>query len=63
MTLKIFLDYLKFSGLLISFAINPYHWRLAYRFDRPNDTDPAMYQFSITIGPLSVRAILDDGSW
>jgi len=63
MTLKIFLDYLKFSGLWISFAINPCHWRLAFRFDRPNDTDPAMYQFSITLGPLSVRAILDDGSW
>lgn len=63
MTLKIFLDYLKFSGVWISFAINPYHWRLAYRFDRPNDTDPALYQCNITLGPLSVRAILDDGSW
>ena len=63
MTLKNFLNYLKFSGVWISFAVNPYHWRLAYRFDRPNDTDPAMYQFSITIGPLSVRAIIDNGSW
>jgi hypothetical protein len=63
MTLKTFLDYLKFSGVWISFAINPCHWRLAFRFDRPNDTDPAMYQFSTTLGPLSVRAILDDGSW
>jgi len=63
MMLKNFLNYLKFSGVWINFAVNPYHWRLAYNFDRPNDTDPAMYQFSITIGPLSVRAIVDDGSW
>jgi hypothetical protein len=60
---KNFLNYLKFSGVWISFAINPYHWRLACKFETPNDTDPAMYQLSINIGPLSVRAIVDDGTW
>jgi hypothetical protein len=61
--LRNFLKYLKFSGVWISFALNPYHWRLSAGTQKPNDMDPAQYYVFLTIGPISVRAVLDDGSW
>ena len=63
MILKTFLDYLKFSGVWINFAINPWHWRISGSVHKPTDTDPSLYAIYITIGPLSIRAVLDDGSW
>ena len=61
--LKNFLDYVRFSGIWVSFALNPFHWRLSGSFHKPTDTDPSMYAIYITIGPLSVRTVLDNGTW
>jgi len=63
MTLKNFLNYLKFSGVWVSFALNPYHWRMAFGLDKPDDLEPARYAFHLTIGPISIRIVGDDGSW
>ena len=63
MTLKILLDYCKYSGLWISFALNPYHWRVGASFQTPTDMDPAYYGFYLNLGPVTIRAVLDDGSW
>jgi hypothetical protein len=61
--LKNFLDYVRFSGIWVSFALNPCHWRLSGSFHKPTDTDPSMYAIYITVGPLSVRTVLDNGTW
>jgi hypothetical protein len=61
--LKNFLDYVRFSGIWVSFALNPFHWRLSGSFHKPTDTDPSMYAIYITVGPLSVRTVLDNGTW
>lgn len=61
--LKNFLDYVRFSGIWVSFALNPFHWRLSGSFHKPTDTDPSMYAIYITVGPLSVRTLLDNGTW
>lgn len=63
MILKNFRDYLKYSGLWISFAINPMHWTIGGSFQTPTESDPAYYGFYFTFGPLTVRAAFDDGSW
>lgn len=63
MTSKTFLNYCKYSGVWVSFALNPYHWRLSVELYEPNDMDPKMHSIFISIGPVSVRAVLDDGSW
>jgi hypothetical protein len=63
MMLKNFLNYCKFSGVWVTFALNPWHWRLSFQFQDPSDMDPKQYSIFITIGPVSVRAVLDDGSW
>jgi len=60
---KNFLNYLKYSGVWISFALNPYHWRVSFEFKKPDDMDPSMYAVYATIGPLAVRLVLDNGSW
>jgi hypothetical protein len=63
MTSKTFLNYLKFSGVWVSFALNPYHWRLSFGVQKPDEMDPAQYYAFLTVGPFSIRAVLDDGSW
>lgn len=60
---KNLVNYLKYSGVWVSFALNPYHWRLSFKCETPTDMDPAMYIVNIAIGPVNVRALLDDGSW
>jgi hypothetical protein len=61
--LKNLLNYLKYSGVWISFALNPYHWRLCSGFQKPDDMDPALYSVVVICGPITIRVVLDDGSW
>ena len=60
---KNFLNYCKYSGIWVNFALNPYHWRINFNKMKPDEMDPGLYAVYFTIGPLSVRAIVDDGSW
>jgi hypothetical protein len=60
---KTFLNYFKYSGVWISFALNPYHWRIWLDFNKPDDMDPGRYTFNIGVGPVAVKVVLDDGSW
>jgi hypothetical protein len=63
MTLKTLVNYLKFSGVWVSFALNPYHWRISFGLKKPDDLDPAMHVLHSSIGPISIRIVVDDGSW
>ena len=63
MTLKTLLNYCKYSGVWISIALNPFHWRLSFESQKPNDMDPKRYSTFITIGPICTRIVLDDGTW
>ena len=56
-------NYLKYSGIWVSLAVNPYHWRFHKEFNKPNDMDPSMYSLYLTLGPISIRFVIDDGSW
>lgn len=60
---KTFLNYCKYSGVWVSFALNPYHWRFNLELSKPDGMDPAMHTAVISIGPVTIRAVLDDGSW
>jgi hypothetical protein len=61
--LKNFLNYCKYSGVWVNFAANPYHWRFSFDLHNPDEMDPKMHSVFISVGPLSVRAVLDDGTW
>lgn len=57
------MKWLKYSGVWVSLALNPYHWRISFGYNRPNDMDPAMHALHATVGPLTVRIVIDDGSY
>jgi hypothetical protein len=63
MTLKNFLNYAQYSGIWISFVLNPFHWRLSFDSKKPDDMDPALYAINVSAGPLVIKLVWDDGSW
>jgi hypothetical protein len=58
------IDYLKYSGAVITMTLNPYHWAWipVVRFDETNEvwTNDT---FRISILFLTIRFWIDDGSW
>jgi len=63
MMLKTLSNYLKYSGIWVGFAINPFHWKLDFEWLHPDDLNPNMYGSYISFGPVWVRIVIDDGSW
>jgi len=57
------MNWLKYSGVWVSLALNPYHWRIKFEYNGPNDMDPSMHAVYATVGPLTVRIVIDDGSY
>ena len=60
MTLK---NYLKYSGLWMGFVFNPYHWEFKFVKIQPDDMNPKNYGFMISLGPVWIRGVIDDGTW
>lgn len=56
-------NYLKYSGLWAGVVLNPYHWEFKFTNIKPDELNPNNYGFMISIGPLWVRGVIDDGSW
>jgi hypothetical protein len=61
--LKILSKYLKYSGIWLGLVINPYHWEFRIEKFHPDELNPNLFGFFITIGPFWIRFIIDDGSW
>jgi hypothetical protein len=57
------MKWLKYSGLWVTFALNPMHWRISFEVQNPSDMDPAMTKIIGTVGPLTIRIVIDDGSY
>jgi len=56
-------NYLKHSGLWMGLVINPYHWEFKVDNIQPDELNPKNYGFMISLGPIWVRGVIDDGSW
>jgi hypothetical protein len=56
-------NYLKHSGLWVGFVLNPYHWEIRFVTTGPTDFDPAMYTLFISLGPIWIRGVIDNGNW
>jgi hypothetical protein len=63
MKLKSLSKYLQYSGIWAGVAINPYHWDFRFQQLHPDDLNPNMRGFFVSLGPVWVRLVLDDGSW
>jgi hypothetical protein len=61
--LKILSNYIRYSGVWISFSLNPCHWNFRFEFMHPDELNPKMRGIFISIGFFSIRMIVDDGSW
>jgi hypothetical protein len=61
--LKILSKYIRYSGIWVSVAINPCHWRVSFEFMHPDELNPNMRGVFISLLPISLRIIVDDGSW
>jgi hypothetical protein len=57
------MKWLKHSGIWIGLVINPYHWQLRFLLSGPTELDPAMRSVYLHLGPIWIKAVLDDGSW
>lgn len=56
-------NYLKYSGLWAGFVFNPYHWELKFIRIKPDELNPNSNGFMISIGPIWIRGVIDDGTW
>jgi hypothetical protein len=60
---RTFTDYLKYSGVWAGIVLNPYHWEIAFRPQGPDEMNPNMRSLFVTVGPVWIRVVIDDGAW
>jgi hypothetical protein len=61
--LKILVKYIKYSGLWVGLVFNPLHWEFRFTTIQPDDLNPKAHGIFLTIGPVWIRGVIDDGSW
>lgn len=60
--MKDFLNYLRYSGLVVSFTVNPFHWNYIPRYFRNTEWRNDC-EYGISFLFLTIRIWIDDGSW
>ena len=56
------MNWLKYSGCNIIFKLNPFHWRLAFNYNKTNEVWEAD-ALVIELLPITIRIWFDDGQW
>jgi hypothetical protein len=60
--LKNYLKYLKHSGVWMGLVFNPYHWEFVNCTDGIGELAAKVCSRFISIGPIWIRVVIDDGS-
>jgi hypothetical protein len=60
--MKTLINYLKYSGVTITFKLNPYHWRFHCRYMQTNEAWETDH-LSLELLPITIRVWIDDGQW
>lgn len=57
------MNWLKYSGIWVGFAVNPYHWKFGW--DKTSDhLEPrSVFENCVYAGPIWIRVIIDNGNW
>jgi hypothetical protein len=58
------MNWIKYSGIWVTLVCNPFHWNVAFR--RINETEwpyPKRVEYSAQFICLSIRVVVDNGSW
>ena len=61
--LKILSNYLQYSGIWIALCVNPCQWSFKFEFMHPDDLNPKMRGVYLVLAMVSIRIVIDDGSW
>ena len=61
--LKTLGKYIQYSGVWVSFGLNPIHWSFRFETLHPDDLNPKMRGFYVVCAFVSIRVVIDDGSW
>lgn len=56
---KMFIQYLKHSGMWVGFVFNPYHWEFKIIDDAPFESN--VFDTCIRCGPVWIRLVIDHG--
>ncbi len=65
---KVCYNYLRYSGVWVGFVLNPYHWEFKYTTKVPTyqkewpDSDN-WFDNKLSLGPVWIRVIIDDGKY
>jgi hypothetical protein len=62
--IKTITKYLKYSGIWVGFVFNPYHWEFKYitKVKEWPESDN-WFDNKLSLGPVWIRVIIDDGRW
>jgi len=63
MKLKILSNYILYSGIWTGFVFNPFHWDVRFEQLHPDDLNPNMRGVYVSLGPVWLRVVIDDGTW
>jgi hypothetical protein len=61
--MKQLFDYLRYSGLVVSFGLNPFHWQIMPKYFRNGKDGWEQDYHSVSFLFLTIRFWIDDGSW
>lgn len=57
------MNWLKYSGVFMTFALNPYHWRLGCEWGQDEIMGPKSHYFRLMLLPIGINIVIDDGQW
>ena len=57
------MKWLKYSGLFITIAVNPFHWRLGLEYGKDEISGPKTWTLKINLLFFGLHLVIDDGSW
>ena len=55
------LNYLRYSGIWAGIVVNPFHWQ--FGFLKESFNDDFIFENCLSLGPVWIRVIIDDGRW
>lgn len=56
------MNWLRYSGIWITFILNPLHWQICFHTET-TPLSPKLTEYSLQIAFISIKFVVDDGSW
>ena len=60
--LQSLIQYARYSGVWLTFTVNPLHWRLTF-LPLHDSEMTGRTEYNLQIGPLGLQVCIDNGKW